>query len=62
MSRFSEENRSRYRHHARCISGRPDMSREEIEHVVEETANRALISLNTAGEDMLPEWTCSRWS
>jgi len=35
------------------VFGRPDMSREEIEHAVEETANRALISLNTAGEDTL---------
>ena len=35
------------------VFGRPDMSREEIEHAVEETTNRALISLNTAGEDML---------
>ena len=35
------------------IFGRPDMSREEIEHAVQETANRALISLNTAGAEML---------
>ena len=32
------------------VFGRPDMSREELEYAVEETANRALISLNTAGE------------
>ena len=35
------------------VFGRPDMSREEIEHAVQETANRALISLNTAGAEML---------
>ena len=35
------------------VFGRPDMSREELEYAVEETANRALISLNTAGEDTL---------
>ncbi len=35
------------------VFGRPDMSREELEHAVEETANRALDSLNAAGEEML---------
>ena len=42
------------------VFGRPDMSREEIEHAVQETANRALISLNTAGAEMLPEWARAR--
>lgn len=35
------------------VFGRPDMSREEIEHAVEETAARAPVSLAAAGEGLL---------
>ena len=35
------------------VFGRPDMSREEIEHAVEETATRAPASLAAAGEGLL---------
>ena len=35
------------------IFGRPDMSRKELEYAVEETANRAIESLDVAGNNML---------
>ncbi len=35
------------------VFGRPEMSREEIESAVEVTANRASISLDLAGDDLL---------
>jgi len=35
------------------IFGRPDMSRKQLEYAVEETANRAIESLDVAGNNML---------
>ena len=34
------------------VFGRPDMSRDELEHAVSETANRSELSLSAAGPDM----------